>query len=70
MKLLIVVEPTASGFSAYAPDLPGCVATGPTHEAVERIMSEAMAFHLEGLRLEGMSVPKAHAYAMVVEVAA
>lgn len=70
MKLLIVVEPTATGFSAYAPDLPGCVAAGPTHDAVEQIMREAIAFHVEGLRLEGMSMPEAHAYATVVEVAA
>ena len=70
MKLLIVVEPTASGFSAYAPDVPGCVATGETRDAVERTMREAVEFHLEGLRAEGMPLPEAHAYATVVEVAA
>ena len=70
MKLLIVVEQTASGFSAYAPDVPGCVATGSTRDAVERMMSEAIEFHLDGLRAEGMAVPEPHAYATVVEVAA
>jgi predicted RNase H-like HicB family nuclease len=70
MKLLIVVEPTASGFSAYAPDVPGCVATGPTREAVEHTMREAIEFHLEGLREEGIAAPEPHAYATVVEVAA
>ncbi|WP_396216830.1 type II toxin-antitoxin system HicB family antitoxin [Gemmatimonas sp.] len=70
MKLLIVVEPTASGFSAYAPDVPGCIATGPTREAVERTMREAIEFHLEGLRAEGIAAPEPHAYATVVEVAA
>ncbi|WP_353268318.1 type II toxin-antitoxin system HicB family antitoxin [Gemmatimonas sp.] len=70
MKLLIVVEPTASGFSAYAPDVPGCVATGPTRDSVERTMREAIEFHLEGLRAEGMAAPETHAYATVVEVAA
>ena len=70
MKLLIVVEQTAAGFSAYAPDVPGCVATGSTRDAVERTMREAIEFHLEGLRAEGMVVPEPHAYATVVEVAA
>jgi predicted RNase H-like HicB family nuclease len=70
MKLLIVVEQTDTGFSAYAPDLPGCVATGATREGVERTMREAIEFHLDGLRADGMAVPEPHAYATVVEVAA
>jgi len=70
MKLLIVVEQTESGFSAYAPDVPGCIATGNTRENVERTMREAIEFHLEGLRADGMAVPEPHAYATVVEVAA
>ena len=53
MKLLIVIEQTASGFSAYAPDVPSCIATGSTREAVEHTMREAIEFHLEGLRAEG-----------------
>lgn len=70
MRLLIVVEQTASGFSAYAPDVPGCIATGPAREAVEQTMREAIEFHLDGLRAEGMAAPEPHAYATVVEVAA
>ncbi len=70
MKVLIVVEQSASGYSAYAPDLPGCVATGATRAEVERLMQEAIAFHLDGLREEGMATPEPHAYATVVEVAA
>jgi len=70
MKLLIVVERTESGFCAYAPDVPGCIATGNTRENVERTMREAIEFHLEGLRADGMAVPEPHAYATVVEVAA
>ena len=70
MRLLIVVEQTASGFSAYAPDVPGCIATGRTREAVEQTMREAIEFHLDGLRAEGMAAPEPHAYATVVEVAA
>jgi predicted RNase H-like HicB family nuclease len=67
MKYLIVVEQTATGFSAYSPDLDGCVATGTTREAVQREMQEAIAFHLEGLRAEGISVPSPHTYAAYVE---
>jgi predicted RNase H-like HicB family nuclease len=70
MKLLIVVEQSDTGFSAYAPDLPGCIATGATREGVERTMREAIEFHLDGLRADGMAMPEPHAYATVVEVAA
>jgi predicted RNase H-like HicB family nuclease len=52
-KYLIVIEPTQTGFSAYSPDLSGCVSTGRTHEQVEQNMKDATAFHLDGLRLEG-----------------
>jgi predicted RNase H-like HicB family nuclease len=70
MKLLEVVEQTATGFSAYSPDMPGCVATGPTRPDVELTMREAMEFHIEGLRAEGLATPEPHTYATVVEVAA
>ena len=68
MKYLIVIEPTDTGFSAYSPDLPGCVATGDTREEVERNMAEAVEFHLEGLREEGEPVPKPSADSAFVEV--
>jgi len=67
-KYLIVIEETRTGFSAYSPDLLGCVATGPTRDEVERNMSEAMEFHLEGLRLEGLDVPEPRACSAYVEV--
>lgn len=70
MRILIVVEKTQTGFSAYSPDLEGCVATGPTREAVEREIRDALAFHLEGLRARGYDVPEPHSYATYVEVAA
>lgn len=57
MKYLIVVEKTDTGFSAYAPDLPGCVSTGATRADVERNMQHAVEFHLDGLREEGYPVP-------------
>jgi predicted RNase H-like HicB family nuclease len=69
-RYLIVVEPTTTGFSAYSPDVPGCVATGGSREDVEREMSEALAFHLEGLREDGQPVPRPGAAAAYVDVAA
>ena len=70
MKVLIVVERTATGYSAYAPDLPGCIATGSTREEVESEMRAAVEFHLEGLRAQGQLPPEPDTYATVVEVAA
>lgn len=70
MKVLIIVEETGTGFSAYAPDYPGCIATGATREEVEREMRAAMEFHVEGLRAQGEILPESNSYATVVEVAA
>jgi predicted RNase H-like HicB family nuclease len=69
-RYLIVIEPTVAGFSAYSPDLPGCIATGTTQEEVERGMREALAFHLEGLRADGQPVPPPSTVATYIEVAA
>jgi predicted RNase H-like HicB family nuclease len=69
MKYLIVIEPTNTGFSAYSPDLPGCVSTGKTREECESNMHEAIAFHLDGLRQEGEPVPKPASSAAFVDVA-
>ena len=68
MKYLIVVEKTQTGFSAYAPDLPGCVATAATRKAVENRMQKAIEFHLEGLRAEKMKVPAPKSYSAYAEV--
>ena len=69
-RYLIIVEPTATGFSAYSPDVPGCVATGRSRADVEREMREAVAFHLDGLREDGQPVPRPSAAAAYVDVAA
>ena len=53
IKYLVIYEKTKTGYSAYIPDLPGCVATGATKKQVEENIYEAMKFHLEGLREEG-----------------
>ena len=70
MRFVIVVEETDTGYSAYAPDLEGCVATGATRDEVEQAMHEAIEFHLEGLKLEGYETPEPHSYATYVSVAA
>jgi predicted RNase H-like HicB family nuclease len=54
----IVIEKAESSFFAYAPDLPGCIATGATVEEVEREIREAIEFHIEGLREDGAHVPQ------------
>jgi predicted RNase H-like HicB family nuclease len=69
-RFLILIEPTDTGFSAYSPDLPGCIATGHTAQEVEANMRKAIAFHLDGLRADGQPVPSAHTTAVYVEVAA
>ena len=70
MKYLIVIEPTETGFSAFSPDLEGCVATAATVEEVEKLMHEAIEFHIEGLRAEGLHVPEPRTRATYVTVAA
>jgi predicted RNase H-like HicB family nuclease len=69
-EYLIVIEKTVTGFSAYSPDLDGCVSTGATREKVEQNMREAIAFHLDGLREEGQAAPEAHTYSAYVELPA
>lgn len=69
MKYLIIIEPTLTGYSAYSPDLPGCVSTGVTREECEKNMHEAIEFHLDGLRLEGEPIPPPTTVAAFVEVA-
>ena len=68
MKYLIVIEKTETGFSAYSPDLPGCVSTGDTREETQRNMREAIDFHIEGLREDGMEVPEPATVSAYVEV--
>ena len=69
-RYLIVIEQTATGYSAYSPDLPGCVATGQTRNELEREMNEAIVFHIEGLRMAGEQVPEPRSQAAYCEIAA
>ena len=66
-RYLVLFEPTPTGFSAHVPDLPGCIATGATHEEVERTMREAMEFHLDGLPEEGEFIPVPRSTAAMME---
>lgn len=70
MRFLIVVERTETGYAAYSPDVPGCVATGETRPEVERAMREAIEFHFEGMQAAGLTPPEPHSYATIVETAA
>jgi predicted RNase H-like HicB family nuclease len=57
MRYAIVIEKAAGNYSVYVPDLPGCVAAGASVEEVERDIREAIRFHIEGLRADGLEVP-------------
>ncbi|SMN02475.1 hypothetical protein SPONN_1156 [uncultured Candidatus Thioglobus sp.] len=70
MKYLIVIEETKTGFSAYSPDVDGCIATGSTKQEVENNMQEAMEFHLEGMLMEKQEIPHSHAYSNYLEIEA
>jgi predicted RNase H-like HicB family nuclease len=68
MKYLIILEPTETGFSAYSPDLDGCVAAGDDRDETIALMREAIEFHLGGLAAEGLPIPTPRSEAAVVEV--
>jgi predicted RNase H-like HicB family nuclease len=69
-KYLIVIEKTSTGYSAFCPDLPGCVATAKTKSGVVRSMGKAIEFHLEGMRLEKLKIPKPSSSSLFLEVKA
>jgi predicted RNase H-like HicB family nuclease len=67
-KYIIIVEKAGANYSAYCPDLPGCVATGKTVEETVDRMEEAIKFHLEGMKKEGLSIPKPATLATSVDI--
>lgn len=69
MRYAIVIEKAEGNYSAYVPDLPGCVATGDTVAAVGASMREAIAFHLRGMREDGLPIPLPASLVGYVEVA-
>lgn len=62
-KYIVIFEKTNTGYSVYVPDLPGCIATGKTKNIAENNIYEAIRFHLEGLKLENLSIPKSRSEA-------
>src|SRR5581483_6430320 len=65
-EYVAILEQGARNWSAYVPDLPGCVAAGDTREEAERLIREAVSFHIEGLREEGLPVPQPHSLALTI----
>ena len=57
-RYAIVIEKAATNYGGYVPDLPGCVATGATVEETERLLREAIALHLEGMKEDGLPIPE------------
>lgn len=64
----VIVEEAGGNYSAYSPDIPGCVATGATREEAEEQMHEAIEFHIEGLREDGLPIPPSRSSAIYVAV--
>ncbi|RLI81865.1 type II toxin-antitoxin system HicB family antitoxin [Archaeoglobales archaeon] len=67
-KYTIIIEKAGNNYSAYCPDLPGCIATGSTTEETIERMKEAIKFHIEGLKKEGLKIPEPTTTAVSVEV--
>jgi Uncharacterized conserved protein len=67
-RFLVVIEKAEGNYSAYSPDLPGCVATGATREEAEQNMHEAIELHLQGLKEDGLSIPQSTSFAEYIAV--
>ena len=67
MRYAVVIEKADGNYSAYVPDLPGCIATGDTVAAVESEIRDAIRFHIEGLQADGITVPQPTSIAEYVE---
>jgi len=67
-RFLIVIEKAENNYSAYSPDLPGCVATGVTREETEKNMHEAIKMHIEGLKEDNLPIPESQSFAEYVAV--
>ena len=67
MRYAVVIEKAEGNYSAYVPDLPGCVATADTVEAIEAEIRDAIRFHIDGLKADGLDVPPPTSIAEYVE---
>jgi predicted RNase H-like HicB family nuclease len=70
MRYTVVIEAGETGFGAYVPDLPGCIAAGATREEVVRLIQEAIEFHIEGLKADGEQIPEPTSSIEFIDVAA
>lgn len=70
MQYTVIIEKGETSFGAYVPDLPGCVTVGETKEEVKQLIHEAIAFHLEGMKEEGLTIPEPASSSALIEVAA
>jgi len=68
MRFAILIDKTATGYSAHVPDLPGCVAAGETREETLQLIREAVAFHIEEMRRHGETVPEPTSFCEYVDV--
>jgi len=68
MRFTVIYEKGSSSWGAYVPDLPGVISVGDSQEEVERLILEAIEFHLEGLREEGIPIPAPSSFAGIIEV--
>lgn len=70
MRYAIVIEKAPSNYAAYVPDLPGCIATGASVEETESLIREAIEFHLEGIRADGLPIPPASSKVEYIDIPA
>ncbi len=68
MQFTVIIEKGDTSWGAYVPDLPGCIAAGETREDVQKLIREAIRFHIEGLREQGETVPEPHSFGELVEI--
>ena len=67
-RYLVIFEKANGNYSAYSPDIPGCIATGKTHEEAEKNIKEAISFHIEGLKEDGLPLPEPASFTEYIEV--
>ena len=68
MRYMVIIEQGETSFGAYVPDLPGCIAAGETEQEALELIQEAIEFHLEGLKDDGLNIPSPHSYSKFVEI--
>ena len=67
-RYLVIFEKAVDNYSAYSPDIPGCIATGSTRDEVEKSIREAICFHIEGLKEDGLPLPEPASFTEYIEV--